>query len=165
MNVIIQSNVYFLFLQTNIIIAIRNCFFISIINASTFFYQWRVHSKNRHKFIVVIHRDQKSFNVAVMKYKNSSIYVQRQINRLLRRFRQFFKIYVDDIIIFFKIAKKHAAHLRSMFDMLHHNNIFIKFIKIFFEYFSIQLFDQKMNSFELFINEKKLRAIVKLFFF
>ena len=106
-----------------------------------FFYQWRVYSKNRHKLTIVIHRNQKSFNVAMMNYKNSSIYVQRQINRLFRRFRQFFKIYVDDIIIFFKTTTKHAAHLRSMFDMLRDNNIFIKFNKTFLKYSFVQLFD------------------------
>ena len=92
----------FISLYNIVTIIVRDCFFISIINAFVFFNQWRVHSKNRYKLIVVIHRDQKSFNVTMINYQNSSIYVQRQINRLLRRFRQFFKIYVDDIIFFSK---------------------------------------------------------------
>ena len=164
LNAIIQSNAYSLFLQSDIITVVRNYFFISIINAFVFFYQWRVHLKNRHKFIVVIHRNQKSFNVTMMSYKNSSIYVQRQINRLLRHFWQFFKIYIDDIVIFFKTTTKHVAHLRSIFDMLRNNNIFIKFNKTFLKYSFVQLLDQKIDFFEFFISEEKLRAIVKLFF-
>ena len=49
--------------------------------------------------------------------------------------------------------------------MLRDNNIFIKFSKTFLSYSSIQLFDQKIDFFELFINEEKLRVITKLFFF
>ena len=49
------------------------------------------------------HRNQKSFNVVVMKYKNSLVYVQRQIDRLFRAYRKFVKTYVDDIVIFSRI--------------------------------------------------------------
>ena len=38
LNAITQSNVYFLLLQIDIIFVVRNCFFISIVNASIFFY-------------------------------------------------------------------------------------------------------------------------------
>ena len=75
LNAIIVSDAYFLFLQSDIIVVVRDCFYIFLIDASAFFYQWRVHSDDRHKFIVVTHREQKFFNVAVMKYKNSSAYV------------------------------------------------------------------------------------------
>ena len=164
LNAITQSNVYSLSLQIDIIFAIRNCLFISVVDASIFFYQWRVHSNDRHKLIVVIHREQESFNVIVMNYKNSSIYVQRQINRLLRKFRRFARTYVNDIVIYFKTTKKHTQHLRFVFDMLRKNNIFIKFSKIFLNYSFVQLFDQKIDSFELSINEKKLKAIIKFSF-
>ena len=164
LNVITQSNVYSLSLQIDIIFVVRNCSFISVVDASIFFYQWRVHSNDRHKLTVVTHRDQKSFNVVVMNYKNSSIYVQRQIDRLLRKFRRFARAYVDDIVIYFKTTKKHIQHLRSVFDMLRQNNIFIKSNKVFLDYSSVRLLDQKIDSFELSTNEKKLKAIAKLSF-
>ena len=100
-----------------------------------------------------------------MNYRNSSIYVQRQINRLLRKFRRFARIYVDDIVIYSKTTKKHVQYLRFVFDMLRENNISIKFNKVFLNYSSVQLFDQKIDSFELSINEKKLKTIIKLSFF
>ena len=136
-NAITQSNVYSLSLQMKIISTIKNCFYIIIIDASTFFYQWRVHFKNKHKLIVVNHRKQKFFNVTVMSYKNSFAYVQRQIDRLLRVYRKFVKIYVDDIVIFSRILKKHITHLRVVFEKLTVFNIFIKFNKIFIDYSSI----------------------------
>ena len=155
---------YSLSLQIEIISIVRECNYISIIDYFVFFYQWKMHSKYRHKFIVVIHREQKSFNVAIINYKNSSIYVQRQINRLFRAFRYFARIYVDDIIIFSKTKKKHETHLREIFVVLTKNNIFIKFTKTFFDYSLIFFLNQKIDSFELIISKKKLKIIFKLFF-
>ena len=129
-----------------------------------FFYQWRVHLLNRHKLIVVIHRDQKNFNVTIMNYKNSSTYVQRQINRFLRSFRDFARAYVDDIVMFSHIKKKHERHLRQIFDVLKKNNIFIKFAKIFFDYFSMSFLNQKINSFELITSKENLKTIAKFRF-
>ena len=76
-NVITQSNAYSLSLQNEIIVAIRDCQYIFVIDCSTFFYQWRVHFFDRHKLTIVNHKKQKSFNVTVMRFKNNSIYVQR----------------------------------------------------------------------------------------
>ena len=95
LNAIIQPNVYSLSLQTEMIFVVLECQYITVIDCSAFFYQWRVHSKNRHKFTMISHRDQEFFNVAIMKYKNSLVYVQRQIDRLLRSHRHYVKAYVD----------------------------------------------------------------------
>ena len=147
-----------------IISTIKNCSYIIVVNAFVFFYQWRIHSDDRHKFIVMSHRDQKSFNVVVMKYKNSFVYVQRQIDRLFRVYRKFVKAYVDDIVIFSRIWQEHVNHLGQIFIKLINVNIFIKFTKAFIDYSSVQLLSQKINSLNLFINEKKLKIIVKLQF-
>ena len=56
-NFITKSNAYSLSLQTNIFILVRKCKFISIIDCVSFFYQWRVHSNDKHKLIVVNHRE------------------------------------------------------------------------------------------------------------
>ena len=164
LNVFTISNVYSLSLQTNIISTMRDCFYISIVDVTAFFYQWRVHLCDRHKLTVVIHKNQKSFNVVVMKYKNNFVYVQRQIDRLLRKYRRYARVYINDIIIFFKTIEKHAVHLRAVFKMFQINNIFIKFTKTFFDYFLIALFEQKMNFFDLSTSTDKLKAIAKIQF-
>ena len=66
---------------------------------------------NRYKFIVISHREQKQFNVVIMKYINSSTYVQRKTNVIFRIFRVIVKTYVNDIVIFNKTLKKHLTHL------------------------------------------------------
>ena len=57
------------------------------------------------------HRDQENFNVAIMKYKNSSTYVQRQIDRLLREQKKYVRVYVNDIVIFFNIKKRNLSSI------------------------------------------------------
>ena len=104
------------------------------------------------------------FNVVVIKYKNNFVYVQQQIDRLLRKYRRYARVYVNNIVIFFKTIEKHAAHLRVVFKMFQVNNIFIKFIETFFDYFSIALLEQKMNFFDLSTNIDKLKIIVKIQF-
>ena len=127
-----------------------------MLNCLTFFYQWRIHSNDRHKLTVITHREQESFNVVVMNHKNSSTYVQRQIDRLFRFYKTFAKAYVDDIVIHSNILQKHFAHLTKIFDMSRINNIFIKFEKIFIDYFIVHLFDQKVDSLDLITIEKRL---------
>ena len=56
-NVITQSNVYFLLLQNDIFTLMRNCQYIFVIDCFVFFYQWRIHFIDRHKLIVINHRD------------------------------------------------------------------------------------------------------------
>ena len=102
--------------------------------------------------------------MTIINYKNLSTYVQRQINRLLRKFRRFARAYINNIVIFFKITTKYTIYFRLIFDIFRKNNIFIKFNKKFLNYFFVQLLKQKIIFFELFINKKKLKAIVKLLF-
>lgn len=102
-------------LQSDIIFAVRDCSFITIIDCVSFYYQWRVHPNDRHKLTVVSHRGQECFNVAVMG-KNSPSYVQRQIDRILRPYCHCARAYVDDIVIFSRTlgsCKTSASNLWS----------------------------------------------------
>ena len=101
----------------------------------------------------------------VMNYKNSSTYVQRQIDRLLREYRHFVRTYVNDIVVFFRTKIEHEIHLRKVFSMLDKNNISIKLIKIFLNYSSVSFLDQKIDSFDLVTFEEKLKLTRQLLSF
>jgi hypothetical protein len=75
LNAIIVLNVYFMSAQTNIIAAIAECRYILVMNVLKYFYQWTIKFDDRHKLTIISHCDQKQFNVCVMSYKNSSLYV------------------------------------------------------------------------------------------
>ena len=163
-NRLLKFDAYLISLQDDIITLIRDCAYIIVVDATSFFYQWRVHSNDKHKLIVVTHREQETFYVFVMSCKNSSIYVQRQIDRIFRSLRHCVRVYVDDVVIFFKTLEKHVSHLRAIFDLFVKLNIFIKSNKTFFDYSNVQLLDQHVDFFDLSIVENKLKIINMLQF-
>ncbi len=74
------------------------------------------------------------------------------------------KAYIDDVIVFNKTLKKHLEHLSQLFALFDKLNITLKTKKTYFEYLSISLLRQKIDSLELITAENKLKVIVKLFF-
>ena len=99
-----------------------------------------------------------------MNFKNSSIHVQRQMNNILRKYRDFVRFYINDIMIFSKILKEHLIHLQKILELLKQINITLKSTKIFLDYFTIELLEQKMNSLDFITAQKKLKAITSLSF-
>ena len=71
--------------QSEVVGMLAGCNFISVLDAVSFFYQWRLHPDYGYMMTVVSHRGQESFNVPMMGCVNSIAYVQRQIDALLRR--------------------------------------------------------------------------------
>ena len=111
------------------------------------------------------HQKQKQFNIIVIKFKNNSIYVQKKIDIILRIYKVFIKTYVNDIVIFNRILKKHVSHFRQIFQLLNFYNIRLLFKKSYLDYFIIALLNQKMNAFNLIITTNKFVVIVNLKYF
>jgi hypothetical protein len=164
LNAIIVIDAYLMSTQTNIIVAVTKCLYISVVNALRYFYQWTIKFDDRHKLTLISHREQEQFNVCVMNYKNSSSYVQRQTNLMLKNLRDFVKAYMNDIIIFFKTLNDHFLHLREIFQRLWHYNVVLNLKKIFLKYSFIILLNQIVDVLKLTIAEEKLVAIVNLIF-
>ena len=113
---------------------------------------------------MINHKEQEFFNVVVMSYKNSFVYVQKQIDRFLKLHRVYVKTYVNNIVIFSKTLKKHEQYFRQVFIILQINNISIKFEKVFLNYSSVQFLNQKVNFFDFATTKDKLKTISKLQF-
>ena len=94
-----------------------------------------------------------------MRYRNSSTYVQRQIDEILRKYRYFVKIYVDDIVVFFNFLKKHLRHLNLIFVLFKKYNIVIKLFKTYLNYSIVSLLEQRVDNFDLITIEKKIETI------
>ena len=163
---IIMLNTYSVFSQIDILTAVQEINYISTVNCASFFYQWRVKSQNCHKLTVSSHWGQKTFNVAVMSYRNSSAYVQRMINCILQLNCDFFRAYVNNIIIYTKLKSlnDHLEHLNKVFNALVKKGICLFSKKLFLDYLTVQLLDQCVNALELTTAEDKLAAIVNIEF-
>ncbi len=165
LNKIVEFDSYFMSLQVDIISTVADFKFISIVNAAAFFYQFRIRTKNKHKLIVVSHREQKYFSVTSMSFKNSSIYAQRRIDIILRDMKNFCSAFIDDITIFSITLEKHLMHLISMFQRLLEYDIKLNSAKIFLNFLSIALLDQHVDEFEFHAVKDKIVAILSWKFF
>lgn len=115
LNDLIVLDVYLVSLQSEVIARLAGCTHIVVMDAMSFFYQWRAHPDSRHMLTAISHRGQETFNVSVMGCMNSIAYVQRQIDRILRPVKDFASAYVDDIVIGAKSLAEHLAYLRKLF--------------------------------------------------
>jgi hypothetical protein len=163
LNKISKHDAYSMSLQSNILSKTQRCSYISIMSCTTFFHQWRVTISDKHKLTIVTHREAKQWNVDVMRHRNTSAYVQREMNNILREY-SWVKTYIDNVIVFSKTLKEHLEHLNHLFALFEKLNITLKTKKTYLEYLSIPLLKQKVNSLEFTIAENKLKTIVKLSF-
>ena len=83
---------------------------------------------------------------------------------MLRIVRRFVKIYVDDIVVFNRILKKHKIHLYEVFDILNSYKIRLTSKKSYLKYSTIILLKQKVDAFDFIIIVNKLVAIINLKF-
>ena len=63
------------------------------------------------------------------------------MNESLRSYRHFARYYINDIIIFFYIAKKHFEHLKTIFAFFARFKIIFKLKKSYLNYLLIILFE------------------------
>ena len=99
-----------------------------------------------------------------MSYKNSFSYVQRQTNKMLRQYKKFVKIYINDIIVYSRTLSKHLIHLRKIFELFRRKRVNLIFKSFFLSYFFVVLLDQKIDSLDMTIIEKKIATITLLRF-
>ena len=164
LNQITQTDAYPMPAQTDIIAAVSGCSHISIVDAQGYFYQWAVREEDRYKQTVITHRGQEQFNVAVMGFKNSPAYVQRQTDLMLKDFRGFARTYIDDIVFFSMSLNEHVEHLDKGFQRLSEYDVTLSPKKSFLGYPSIVLLGQIVDAFGMTTSEEKLAAIAKLSF-
>ncbi len=151
-------------LQAIITAVVAECQYIIVINVNDYFYQWKVRSIDWNKLIVVSHRKQKQFEIAVMKFKNSSLYVQHQTDWLLWYHQRYAQVYINDIVIFSRTLKDNLKHLHAVFQLFSKKRVSISSKKSFINYSSMILLNQKVNNFDLIISVEKLKTITSLDF-
>ena len=164
LNAITEDDSYPLPLQSNIISLIAGYEFISTIDAVGYFHQFHVRTEDRHKLTIVSHRGQEESTVALMGYKGSPPYVQRQTDSILRPLRAFARAFVDDIVIFSHTLAEHLQHLQQLFLLLRSKGISLAPLKSYLGYPSVMLLGQRVDSLGISTTNEKIRAITALQF-
>ncbi len=91
---------------------------------------------------------------------NVSTTCQKIINNVLRQhLNQFVIIYLNDIIIYSKILKKHVSHIFKVLECLDKRNLRLKLKKCEFHRKEIDFLEFVVERHEIRINLENLRAI------
>lgn len=115
--------------------------------------------------MIVMYRGQKTFLVPIIECRNLIAYVQQKMDRLLHKFRQFVRTYIDDVIVRLRFFDKYIYHLHTIFQLFMDYNISIKLSKNFSGYKSINFLGQPVNAVGLAFSKSKFKAIAKIQFF
>jgi len=102
--------------------------------------------------------------VALIGYKGSPPYVQRQTDKMLRPLKDFAKAYVDDIIAYSRTLPEHLQHLRKLFNLFRQRRVSLNPKKSFLSYPSVILLRQRVDSLGILTSADKITAIKALRF-
>lgn len=164
LNKITETDTYPLPLQSEIIALLLGYMYLSTVDAVGWFHQFFVVRQDRHKFTVISHRGQEESAVALMGYKGSPPYVQRQTDAMLRPYKDFAKAFVDDIIIFSHTLAEHLNHLRQIFELFRSKRVSLSPTKSFIGYPSVTLLGQRVDGLGMSTSQEKIQAITNLRF-
>ena len=102
------------------------------------------------------------FEYAVMSFElvNASVTFQALINKILRELINYIcVIYLDDILIYFKIYKKHWKCVCKMLERLRQFKLYAKLLKCFFMTQMIEFLEYIINNHDVFMNSRRMKII------
>ena len=163
LNRMVLSDAYPMRTQEEMLADVAGCCFISVFDAVAFYYQWRNHPSTRWAFTMTTPVGQYTFNCAIMGYKNSNAYVQRQMDRLLQHSHKA-KSYCDDVVQADVTLQGHAESLRRLFTLLRQKNISMGPTKSFVGFPSALVLGRNVDSLSMTTTDERLNAIRKIQF-
>ncbi len=119
LNALIKQNRYSLFLINETFTHIQDSKYLIQLNIIVIFNKLCMHSKSEDLTIFIIFFDFYKYHVMSFKLINNSTFYQHYMNNVLFNYlHQFCQIYLDDIIIYNKILKKHKKYVRLVLHKL-----------------------------------------------
>jgi len=111
-NALIKRNRYSLSLIDETLAHIQESKYLTQLNIIVAFNKLRMHSDSEDLTIFIIFFDSYKYHVMLFELINESTFYQHYMNDVLFKYlHQFCQIYLNDIIIYSKILKKHKQHV------------------------------------------------------
>jgi len=112
LNALIKQDRYSLSLINETFARIQESKYLTRLNIIVTFNKLCMHSDSENLTIFIIFFDSYKYHVILFKLINESAFYQHYMNDVLFKYlHQFCQIYLDDIIIYSKILKKHKQHV------------------------------------------------------
>lgn len=104
-------------------------------------------------FTIITYHGQETFQIPIIRYINSVVYVQCEIDNILCSVWSWAQAYIDDIKCEARSLPDLLDKLQTLFKYFVTYNISICLTKSFFNYPNVALLGQPVNSFDLMISE------------
>ncbi len=162
LNALIKRNHYSLSLIDETFTRIQESKYLTQLNIIVAFNKLHMHSDSEDLTIFIIFFDSYKYHVMFFDLINESAFYQHYINDVLFKYlHQFCQIYLDDIIIYSKILKKHKWHVRLILHRLREIDLQIDINKCEFHvqkiiFLKLLIFIEKLK-----INSWKIQMIVE----
>ncbi len=177
LNVIFKRNKYSLLLIDEIIDKIINCKHLTRLNIISAFNKLQMHFDNENYITFITALEAYKYKILSFKLTNKSIFFQQYMNDILWDFlNDFCQVYLNDILIYSKMRKKHRDHVKLVLKWLREAELQMNIRKcnfnveetVFLEVIISEL-DLRMNlskvtvivSWIISINLKKIQSFVK----
>ncbi len=161
LNALIKRDRYSLSLIDETLACIQESKYLIQLNIIVTFNKLRMHSDSEDLTIFIIFFDSYKYHVMLFELINESTFYQHYMNDVLFKYlHQFCQIYLDDIIIYSKILKKHKQHVRLILNRLREADLQIDIDKCKFHVQKIIFLRLLMSIEKLKMNSRKIQAVV-----
>ncbi len=135
--------------------------YLTQLNIIVAFNKLCMHSNSEDLTIFIIFFDSYKYHVMLFKLINESTFYQHYMNDVLFEYlHQFCQIYLNDIIIYSKILKKHKRHVWLILNRLREADLQIDIDKCEFHVQKIIFLELLMSIKKLKMNSRKMQAVV-----
>ncbi len=161
LNALIKRDRYSLSLIDETLARIQESKYLTRLNIIVAFNKLRMHSDSKDLTIFIIFFDSYKYYVMLFELINESTFYQHYMNDVLFEYlHQFCQIYLDDIIIYSKILKKHKQHVRLILNRLREADLQIDIDKCKFHVQKTIFLELLMSIEKLKMNSRKMQAVV-----
>ncbi len=162
LNALIKRDRYSLSLIDETLARIQESKYLTRLNIIVTFNKLRMHSDSENLTIFIIFFDSYKYHVMLFELINESAFYQHYMNDVLFKYlHQFCQIYLDDIIIYSKILKKHKRHVWLILNRLQEADLQIDINKCKFHVQKTIFLELLISIEELKMNSWKIQAVVE----
>ncbi len=161
LNVIFKRNRYSLSLIDEIINKIVSCKHLTKLNIISAFNKLQMHLNNKNYITFITALEAYKYKMLSFKLTNELIFFQQYMNNVLWDFlNDFCQVYLDDILIYSKMRKKHRDHVKLVLKRLREAELQMNIQKCEFNVKETVFLEVIVSELDLRMNLSKVTVIV-----
>ncbi len=161
LNVIFKRNKYSLSLINEIIDKIVSCKHLTRLNIISTFNKLQMHFDSENYITFITALEAYKYKMLLFELTNESIFFQQYMNDILWNFlNDFCQVYLDDILIYSKMRKKHRNHVKLVLSQLREAELQMNIRKCKFNVKETVFLEVIVSELDLCMNLSKVTVII-----